>query len=157
MYGGWATGNKGAKLTPQENATNTALDEVFVLSLPGFVWFKANYIAQNPRNGHRCHVVGNRQMLVVGGLDSRYYNASSQYNGTRPDTFNKGLGVFDMTEMEWSDRYDANAERYMTPQVSEFWSSICLPQLRLLRTLAWMSYNGSQSISGNHAKSLRTT
>ena len=140
IYGGWAAGDKGANLTPQENATNTALDEVFVLSLPGFVWFKANYTAANPRNGHRCHVVGNRQMLVVGGVDSRFYNDSLQYNHTRPDTFSQGLGVFDMTEMQWSDQYDANAESYVTPQVSVSSSNSPLESATALDTGLLMLY-----------------
>ena len=96
---------------------NVALDEVHVLSLPAFAWFKADYPARHPRQRHNCHVVGNRQMLSIGGLDP-----TMVYNNTiPPDPFKQGLGIFDLTAMQWSDRYDANAEPYATPRIIKDW------------------------------------
>lgn len=96
---------------------NTALDEVYVLSLPAFAWFKADYPAQHPRILHTCHTVGNGQVLSVGGHDpTDVYN-----NSVTADPFMQGLGIFDLTKMRWSDRYDADAQLYQTPAVIKAW------------------------------------
>ncbi|KAL8670706.1 MAG: hypothetical protein Q9168_004776 [Polycauliona sp. 1 TL-2023] len=39
----------------------------------------------------------------------------------RGRSFSQGLGVFDLTVMRWSDRYDAHAEPYETPAVVKAW------------------------------------
>ncbi|KAK4541670.1 hypothetical protein LTR36_007814 [Oleoguttula mirabilis] len=36
---------------------------------------------------------------------------------SQSDPFERGLGIFDMTEMTWSSSYDANAAKYQTPDV----------------------------------------
>jgi len=41
-------------------------DEVWVLSIPSFTWSQV-YTGNSVRFGHTCHLVGNRQMLAVGG------------------------------------------------------------------------------------------
>jgi hypothetical protein len=43
-------------------------DEVFILSLPGFVWFKVDVPhTGGQRAQHTCNLIGNSQMAVVGG------------------------------------------------------------------------------------------
>ena len=101
--------------TDVQRQRNTALDEIFVLSLPGFVWIKANYTATNPRINHACNVVANRQMIVTGGLNPASSNQSELVQ--RRDVWSQGIGVFDLSTMQWKDRYDANAEPYTTPNV----------------------------------------
>lgn len=89
------------------NSKVNSMDEVYVLSLPSFSWFKAAYPAQYNRYGHTCQVVGNRQLLSFGGNDYTHQS----------DPFTLGLGIFDMTEMTWSDSYNASAAAYRTPDV----------------------------------------
>lgn len=90
---------------------------MFVLTLPAFVWFKANYTAVASRQAHTCQLVGNRQLLTIGGTDPavQEHYAIAYENAT--DTFAQGLGIFDLTEMTWSDSYDAKAPAYKSPQV----------------------------------------
>ena len=117
IYGGnpdpYFTGN----LTAQQITEYTSYDEVYVLSLPAFVWFKADYPPQHPRFRHTCEVVGNRQILSIGGHPFTDNNLG-HYTA---DNFAQGLGIFDMTAMQWSDGYDANAQPYQTPDVVKAW------------------------------------
>jgi hypothetical protein len=83
-----------------------------VLSIPSFTWYEANYTPTDARSVHTCHVVGSRQMLVVGGFE-----ADVGYGYNTKDAFPQGLGIFDLTDMQWKDQYDADAESYVTPKV----------------------------------------
>ena len=116
MYGGHLD-LTGGNLTPHLLDENKDLDAVYVLSLPAFTWFRADYPPVNPRFSHTCHVVGNRQMLSIGGVNPLDANGAK----TSQDTATHGLQIFDLTEMKWSDRYDANAAPYKTPQVIKEW------------------------------------
>ncbi|KAL8730541.1 MAG: hypothetical protein Q9166_003995 [cf. Caloplaca sp. 2 TL-2023] len=117
LYGGSTTPNYKSNMTLNQYKENIALDAVYVLSLPAFVWFKADYPAQHPRHLHTCNVVGNRQMISIGG-----YDPTNSWDDTQtPEVFSQGLGIFDLTAMQWSDRYDANAEAYETPAVVKAW------------------------------------
>ncbi|KAL8660532.1 MAG: hypothetical protein Q9202_006455 [Teloschistes flavicans] len=117
LYGGQDIVGINGNISLTQYKENTALDEVYVLSLPAFAWFKADYPAQHPRILHSCHAVGNRQMISIGGHDpTDVYN-----NSVVADPFFQGLGIFDLTEMRWSDRYDADAEAYETPAVVKAW------------------------------------
>ena len=124
MYGGvnivssgvYSSGS-GGNLSEQSSASNTALDEVWVLSLPAFAWFKANYTAQNNRWRHTCNIAGNRQMITIGGININDQNLGGQSK----DPFSQGFGVFDLTELTWSSGYDAHAAPYETPGVIKDW------------------------------------
>ena len=124
MYGGVTVISSGVdssgppgNISSEVMDSNNALDEVWVLSLPAFAWFKANYTAQNSRWRHTCNVVGNRQMISVGGQNVNDGNSKI----TSKDPFTQGFGVFDLTEMTWSSGYDAHAAAYKTPQVVKDW------------------------------------
>lgn len=95
------------------NTVNT-YDDVFVLSLPGFVWTQVIYDAKNSRRFHTCAVVGRRQMLSVGGWDGQ-----TGWSGVDP--WPQGLGLFDMTEWVWKTDYDANAKDYEASSVIQDW------------------------------------
>ncbi|KAJ0160036.1 hypothetical protein CTA2_8664, partial [Colletotrichum tanaceti] len=95
------------------NTVNT-YDDVFVLSLPGFVWTQVIYEAKNPRRFHTCAVVGRRQMLSVGGSDGQ-----TGWSGVDP--WPQGLGLFDMTDWVWKTDYDANAKEYETSSIIRDW------------------------------------
>ncbi|KAL8871456.1 MAG: hypothetical protein Q9174_002715 [Haloplaca sp. 1 TL-2023] len=124
LYGGY-DGNVGSKAIP--------FDEIYILSLPAFQWFKVDYPPERPRNGHSCNSVGGSQIVTVGGADGNAeVNAGfvdgkkrslmalgptpddvhkSAFNST-PDPFAQGLGIFDMTTLKWADHYTANAPAY---------------------------------------------
>lgn len=92
---------------------NAGLDEVYILSLPLFVWFKANYTASDPRMLHTCNIVGNRQMLSIGGLDPSATSLGAAHNNT--DSFWEGIKVFDLTALQWTNHYNATAAPYTAP------------------------------------------
>jgi hypothetical protein len=94
-------------------------DEVYVLSLPGFVFFKAPG-SSTARADHGCALVGRRQLLSVGGTDGFLGFPNSLLD---PDPWRNGLGVFDMSRMVWSDRYAADAAPYESPSVVTEWYS----------------------------------
>jgi hypothetical protein len=117
IYGGWG-GWPG-------NATQP-YDELHILSLPAFRWFKVPYPAQRPRIGHTCHVVGQRHMLIIGGADPLPVPApgtdlrASGY--ATPDPFPNGLGLFDITRLQWATTYDPRAAEYeQSAPVAEFY------------------------------------
>ena len=94
---------------------NAGLDEVYVLSLPSFVWFKVNYTSSDPRIWHTCNVVGNRQMLSIGGINPSAVDFPTARNETDP--FWEGLKVFDLTTLQWTNYYNATAAPYTAPSI----------------------------------------
>ena len=73
---------------------NESYRDVYVLSIPAFRWFRANSPDTARRNRHRCKVVGNRQMLVIGG------SLLGNSDLTKVDPHPNGLGIFDLTSLE---------------------------------------------------------
>jgi hypothetical protein len=120
IYGGW---------TASFGKVAQRFDELFILSLPAFQWFKVPYSAQRPRLGHSCHIVGQRHMLSIGGADplqDRSYDTT--LHGPRralfatPDPFPQGLGLFDITRLNWTTTYDARAPAYeQSKPVAEYY------------------------------------
>ena len=90
-------------------AHNAERDDVYILSLPAFTWFKANYTSVDPRIYHTCHVFGN-QMMSIGGLNPSFASLPEALNDTDP--FWEGIKVFDMTALEWTNYYNASAAPY---------------------------------------------
>lgn len=58
-------------------------------------------------------------MIVTGGLNLASANFTDLIS--RPDVWTQGIGVFDMTAMQWKDHYDADAQPYMTPAAVKSW------------------------------------
>jgi hypothetical protein len=86
---------------------------VYALSLPAFRWFKSNSTTTVRRACNTCNVIGNRQMVSIGGR----LPSSLQALGVEQDPWASGLGVFDMSDFEWVDHYNAAAAAYESPQV----------------------------------------
>ncbi|KAK4221148.1 kelch repeat-containing protein [Podospora fimiseda] len=109
MYGGLSQQNWAAS------------EDVYVLSLPGFVFFKASLPSgtSTPRLDHACGLAGKRQMLSIGGTDAS--NPGMPNRLFEPDPWKNGLGIFDLTKMRWTDKYDADAEEYESPDVVKQW------------------------------------
>ncbi|KAM7196835.1 hypothetical protein V8F33_005954 [Rhypophila sp. PSN 637] len=97
-------------------------EDMYVLTLPGFHWFKINSTFGGPRSSHSCVVAGNRQMISIGGTTSNNYNGWGTTWEER-DTFAQGIGIFDMTALAWNTRgeYDASAGKYESPEVVNKW------------------------------------
>lgn len=118
IYGGSPWSRLQSSYTDKEQQQVDAMDEVYVLSLPSFSWTKADYASEHPRARHRCNVRG-RQMIVVGGQDiGRKNKTAVTYS---QDHWTQGLGVFDLSAMQWRDGYDAGAEAYTTPATVKSW------------------------------------
>lgn len=113
-------------------------DQVYILSLPAFRWFRANYTASHSRGGytshsrgghtshsrggHTCHATNSSQIVMIGGQNPSYsQNILGDGDGSPiqapPDPWNQGIGVFDMTTLSFKDSYKANAKAYETPDV----------------------------------------
>ncbi|RYC64172.1 hypothetical protein CHU98_g2053 [Xylaria longipes] len=58
-----------------------------------------------PRWGHTCHIVGQRQMLTVGGTNSTNYPTNCDWEWM-------GLAVLDLSEMAWGSVFDRNKPAY---------------------------------------------
>ncbi|KAI4243407.1 MAG: hypothetical protein L6R42_010765, partial [Xanthoria sp. 1 TBL-2021] len=126
LYGGQNIFGLHGNISLTQYRENVALDEIYVLSLPAFAWFKADYPARHPRVGQTCHLVGNRQMLSIGGRDPTVV-----YNDTTSvDPFLHSLGIFDLTTLHWSDGYNADAEPYESPTVVKAWYAANGPSTR---------------------------
>ncbi|KAM0334379.1 hypothetical protein ACHAQA_001405 [Verticillium albo-atrum] len=102
----------------RNDRNNEVYDDAYVLTLPGFHWEKVDYEAKSPRSGHACLVVGKRQLLSFGGVN---HEPGMPKLWQDPDPWPQGLGVFDMTELNWTNEYDADASDYDSPQVVKSW------------------------------------
>lgn len=112
MYGGLYTGlfTQAAK----------QYDEIWVLSLPAFTWQLLDSSHSSGRIGHTCHLVGNRQLLSLGGVD-----VSQVDPWASPDYLNwNGIGVYDLTAADWLAGFNATAEAYERPKaVQDYYDS----------------------------------
>ena len=93
MFGGW-----------DPTQQNRWYDDVYVLSLPSFIWVKM-YYAESPRYGHTCHLVG-RQMITTGGRNIR--RNITDYC----DWELHGIAVLDLPTMTWGSVFNATSGTY---------------------------------------------
>lgn len=92
---------------------------VYVLSLPSFHWHRQDLTPEFGRYMHSCNVVGKRQMVVVGGraVTEDSLVSGTTHGATVVDPWAQGLGIFDLSDLEWKASYDASASSYTTPHV----------------------------------------
>ncbi|KAJ9611459.1 hypothetical protein H2200_004643 [Cladophialophora chaetospira] len=96
---------------------NEAFRDVYILSLPAFQWFRAHRPDTTRRTGHRCQLIGNRSMLVIGG--GLFANSDL----TKVDPHPNGLGIFDLSTLQWTTTYNATAPAYERPtMVQDYYS-----------------------------------
>ncbi|KAK8049318.1 hypothetical protein PG994_011048 [Apiospora phragmitis] len=95
-------------------------DDVYILSLPSFVWIKmypapsSNITNQYPHNALTCNVIDGAQMLVMGGsfpLDTKTCDAGDQYG-----THGLDLGEQNPGASPWFV-YRKNITTYIVPQL----------------------------------------
>ena len=93
-----------------------ASDAVYVLSLPGFAWFKADLTPTMTRFLPTCDIVGpgGNQMMVVGGIDPNG-------NISAPDPWTNGINIFDLSAMRWKNSYEPKNGLYESPSVVKDW------------------------------------
>lgn len=68
---------------------------------------------KSPRFGHSCHVVGNRQILTVGGVGevSALDSCDWEY---------MGVAILDLTDIAWGSVFDSEKPPYqVSPRISE--------------------------------------
>ncbi|KAK8041034.1 kelch repeat [Apiospora phragmitis] len=109
MYGGY------------DAASNKSMTDVYVLSVPGFVWFKADLDTGSPRVGQACALMGgqdSRQMVVVGGAnkDLQYFPMFRD-----PDPWSNGINVLDLSALQWKSQYDPTTPAYEPPAMVKDW------------------------------------
>ena len=119
--------------------------DVYLLSLPAFRWFEANATVDVRGASHTCSVIGKRQMISIGGR----LPSSRRALGREPDPWSSSIGIFDMTLLRWRDHYDADAEKYDTPDpIKRYydtsyeepsWSNATLASIFSERRLTWPS------------------
>lgn len=88
------------------------IEDIWILSLPAFRWFKATTKNAFSRFGHSCVVVGS-QMVVVGGFREPLWQKS--------DHFENGIGVLDLNSLTWKDSFTADSASYEGPTAVRAW------------------------------------
>ena len=90
-------------------------DKIWVLSIPSFTWTKI-YIGTSPRFAHTCHLVGNRTMLTVGGVEAAsQMQGSYSSNIAQCDWERKGVGVYDISDSIWGSVFNPKTPAYEVP------------------------------------------
>jgi hypothetical protein len=94
-----------------QGTNRTVYDDIYVLSVPSFVWTKV-YASKSPRFGHTCHQVGD-QMITVGG------KATLDYGQDIPcDWETAGLAIFNLSSLQWGSVFkpESQAGLYFVPE-----------------------------------------
>jgi hypothetical protein len=99
------------------DANRETLGDLWVLSLPAFRWFKAD-VEVFPRANHACALAGDRQMISVGGLSFAH---SRGYSEDYRDPWPNGIGVLDISSLQWQSHYTHDLSGYSTPEVVQAW------------------------------------
>jgi len=76
---------------------------VYILTLPAFRWIRTSQLFP-PRAAHTCQVVKS-QLLSYGGWDP--------VGDDNVDLWKRGLQIFDMTKLTWSERFNTTADAYV--------------------------------------------
>lgn len=69
---------------------------------------------------HTCHATKTRQMIMIGGtnpLFSSSYYVDGDLGGEPQDPWDQGIGIFDMTSLQFKESYQARTDPYEPPYV----------------------------------------
>ncbi|KAG0133125.1 hypothetical protein HOY82DRAFT_501676 [Tuber indicum] len=90
--------------SPMLSMNDTAFDDMYILSLPAFRYYqvKLGDVKPDVRQRMTCHVVNNKQMLVVGG---HRVNSSETVTDCQWDELN----LFDMNTLKWETEFVPSA------------------------------------------------
>ncbi|CUS15197.1 unnamed protein product [Tuber aestivum] len=91
------------------------MGDLFVLQLPSFQWFAYNDRANAPaaRTRHTCHVINDKQMLILGGGRNDTLSANK---GLKETCTWDEMSVLDMTLLEWQQEYRPTSVPYTIPE-----------------------------------------
>ncbi|KAL2046377.1 hypothetical protein N7G274_001824 [Stereocaulon virgatum] len=92
--------------------------DVFILSMPSFVWFKAGTTTQVRRANHFCQVIGQGQMLVIGG-----HNPAPEGFLDGVDPWTRGMNIFDMNSLNWTGAYNPGIIYDRPPVVQQYYTN----------------------------------
>ncbi|CAO2653807.1 Nn.00g032180.m01.CDS01 [Neocucurbitaria sp. VM-36] len=85
-------------------------DDIWVLSLPQFHWTQL-FAGERPNYGAACHLVGKKQMLVLGGIDEDHTAC-----GAAPY-----VALFEMTNLKWVRSYVKEDQDFRVPKAIYEW------------------------------------
>uniref|UniRef100_A0A8H7TNL8 Kelch repeat protein n=1 Tax=Bionectria ochroleuca TaxID=29856 RepID=A0A8H7TNL8_BIOOC len=127
--------------------------DIHILSLPGFVWTRASEEARSGRMQGTCVLAGKRQLLSIGGTEA--IRDPDAWGAADPEP--QGLSVFDLSEVLWKEKYDANAAEYTTPNSIKAWYNN-----RGLDKVVWGDgvkdlLSGNSELSGTESNPLPTS
>jgi Kelch motif len=89
-------------------ANDIIYDDMYALSMPSFIWTHT-FDGDGHRYGHTCHLVGNRQLLSVGGQTSTNMTAECDWELD-------GVAIMDLSTTTWGSTYNPNAAPYTVTQ-----------------------------------------
>lgn len=84
------------------------LSRLYVLLLPAFIWVEVPDSTATWRSRHTCQIIGNRQMISVGGFQDNGALIATPQN----DPWTNGLGIFDLVALNWTMQFDPDAAPY---------------------------------------------
>ena len=117
VYGGQLGNHPHTARNPGHEASNNLnwkKTGVHILSLPGFVWFKAGDTSAAPRSGHTCQLAG-KHMISIGGVDPTKDQVSQFLNSWDDNVI--GVSVFDTVDLLWRSYHNAGAPNYSTSSI----------------------------------------
>jgi hypothetical protein len=94
-----------------QGPNQTMYDDMYVLSVPSFVWTKV-FAGSSPRFGHTCHQVGD-QMITVGGKGKL-----GDAQDIPCDWETAGLAIFNLSSLQWGSKFKPvdQAGSYFVPE-----------------------------------------
>jgi hypothetical protein len=96
--------NPPTSYTSAGRSATSAYDDVWILSLPQFRWTQV-FTGARPNYGATCHLVGKKQILVLGGIDQDMVCQGSPY-----------LATFDMTNLKWLGGFVKEDKKFRVPK-----------------------------------------
>jgi hypothetical protein len=94
------------------NALDDGFRDVYILSIPSFTWFSAGKTIDKRRVTTACEIIGNRQLLVLGGSDPTVSPKAQKY---ATDPWIRGMKIFDLTALEWTQNYNGVEDKAPVP------------------------------------------
>lgn len=132
--------------------TEGILSDTYVLTIPGFEWFRVD-LDSPPRHGHACTAVGGGQIVTSGGLAS---DGDGSWEGSDPWPYT--LGVFSLGMLEWRSGYDASGGEYSPHEVIRGWyDDGCVPMSISMTSLTRDRGLDSVAWNSNETKGLFAT
>ncbi|MCJ1468625.1 hypothetical protein MMC07_007254 [Pseudocyphellaria aurata] len=125
-------------------------DQIYVLSLPSFRWFRASNASAYSRSAHTCHI-SNNQMILIGGINPSYWDENDATVPAEP--WRQAIGVIDLGSWRYKDSYQAKANAYKTPDfITEYYSTAGSPY-----PTSWTSTGVKALFEGNPQNTSNST